>query len=159
VLDNGHLQVVHEIIIKHYQAPKHVAVPYIENTSYSTNKYSCVRPVHTLCIRYIVYIYIILQCNYTAHIDIIWYYHRFNYNKLRHSLVTAWTPHVTHTAKLSDQYEVSCPLYPLPTPYNQLMYFSYNSLISISCTTWRWPLSSAETCSCTLCRKHFMFYQ
>ena len=34
----------------HYQAPKHVAVPYIENTLYSTNKYSCVRPVHTLCI-------------------------------------------------------------------------------------------------------------
>jgi len=31
----------------HYQAPKHVAVPYVENTLHSTNKYSCVRPVHT----------------------------------------------------------------------------------------------------------------
>jgi len=28
--------------------PKHVVVPYVENTLYSTNKYSCVRPVHTL---------------------------------------------------------------------------------------------------------------
>ena len=35
-----------------YQAPKHVAVPYVENTLYSTNKYSCVRPVHTLYISY-----------------------------------------------------------------------------------------------------------
>jgi len=39
----------------HYQAPKHVAVPYIENTLYSTNKYSCVRPVHTLYISYMTY--------------------------------------------------------------------------------------------------------
>ena len=31
----------------HYQTPKHVAVPYVENTLHSTNKYSCVRPVHT----------------------------------------------------------------------------------------------------------------
>ena len=44
-LDNGHLQVAH---YGHYQAPKHVAVPYVENTLYLTNKYSCVRPVHTL---------------------------------------------------------------------------------------------------------------
>ena len=29
---------------------KHVVVPYVENTLYSTNKYSCVRPVHTLYI-------------------------------------------------------------------------------------------------------------
>ena len=34
----------------HYQAPKHVVVPYVENTLYYTNKYSCVRPVHTLYI-------------------------------------------------------------------------------------------------------------
>jgi len=34
----------------HYQAPKHVVVPYVENTLYSTNKYSCVRRVHTLYI-------------------------------------------------------------------------------------------------------------
>ena len=32
--------------------PKHVVVPYVENTLYSTNKYSCVRPVHTLYISY-----------------------------------------------------------------------------------------------------------
>ena len=32
--------------------PKHVDVPYVENTLYSTNKYSCVRPVHTLYISY-----------------------------------------------------------------------------------------------------------
>ena len=38
----------------HYQAPKHVVVPYVENTLYSTNKYSCVRPVHTLCISYCI---------------------------------------------------------------------------------------------------------
>jgi len=36
----------------HYQAPKHVVVPYVENILYSTNKYSCVRPVHTLYISY-----------------------------------------------------------------------------------------------------------
>ena len=34
----------------HYQAPKHVVVPYVENTLYSINKYSCVRRVHTLYI-------------------------------------------------------------------------------------------------------------
>ena len=34
----------------HYQEPKHVVVPYVENNLYSTNKYSCVRPVHTLYI-------------------------------------------------------------------------------------------------------------
>jgi len=33
----------------HYQAPKHVVIPYVENTSYSTNKYGCVRRVHTNC--------------------------------------------------------------------------------------------------------------
>jgi len=27
-------------------------MPYVENTLYSTTKYSCVRPVHTLYIRY-----------------------------------------------------------------------------------------------------------
>jgi len=36
----------------HCQVPKHVAVPYVENTLYSTNKYSCVRRVHTLYISY-----------------------------------------------------------------------------------------------------------
>jgi len=35
-----------------YQGPKHVVVPYVENTLYSTNKYSCVRRVHTLYISY-----------------------------------------------------------------------------------------------------------
>jgi len=39
------------------------------------------------------------------------------------------------------------------------MYILCNCLISISCTTWRWPLSSTETCSCTLYRKYFIFYQ
>jgi len=38
----------------HYQAPKHVAVPYVENTLFSTNKYSCVRPVHTLYSSYLI---------------------------------------------------------------------------------------------------------
>ena len=32
----------------HYQAPKKVVVPYVENTLYSTNKCSCVRRVYTL---------------------------------------------------------------------------------------------------------------
>jgi len=36
----------------HYQAPKHVDVPYVENTLYSTTKHSCVRPVHTLYTSY-----------------------------------------------------------------------------------------------------------
>ena len=38
----------------HHQAPKHVAVPYVENTLYSTNKYSSVRPAHTLYISYFI---------------------------------------------------------------------------------------------------------
>jgi len=38
----------------HYQVPKHVVVPYVENTLYSTSKYSCVRPVHTLYISYFI---------------------------------------------------------------------------------------------------------
>jgi len=36
---------------------------------------------------------------------------------------------------------------------------TFNHEVRISCTTWRWPLSSAETCSCTLYRKYFIFYQ
>ena len=38
----------------HYQAPKHVVVHYVENALYSTNKYSCVRPVHTIYISYFI---------------------------------------------------------------------------------------------------------
>jgi len=38
----------------HYQAPKHVVLPYVENTLYSTNKYSSVRPIHTLYISYFI---------------------------------------------------------------------------------------------------------
>ena len=34
----------------HYQAPKHVVVPYVENTLYSTDKYSYVGPVHRVYI-------------------------------------------------------------------------------------------------------------
>ena len=34
--------------------PKHVVVPYVENTLYSTDKYSCVRRVHTLYISYFI---------------------------------------------------------------------------------------------------------
>jgi len=37
-----------------YQAPKHVVVPYVENTLYSTNKYSCVRRVHIPYINYFI---------------------------------------------------------------------------------------------------------
>ena len=33
---------------------QNVVVPYVENTLYSTNKYSCVRPVHTLYINYFI---------------------------------------------------------------------------------------------------------
>jgi len=36
---------------------------------------------------------------------------------------------------------------------------AFKVLISTSFTTWRWLLSNAETCSCTLCRKYFIFYQ
>ena len=38
----------------HYQVPKYVVVPYVENTLYSTDKYSCVRQVHTLYISYFI---------------------------------------------------------------------------------------------------------
>jgi len=38
----------------HYQTPKHVVVRYVENTLYSTNKYSWVRPVHTLYTSYFI---------------------------------------------------------------------------------------------------------
>ena len=34
----------------HYQVPKHVVVPDVENALYCTNKYSCVRRVHTVYI-------------------------------------------------------------------------------------------------------------
>jgi len=37
----------------HYQAPKHAAVPYVQNTLYSTTKNSCVRQVYTLYISYV----------------------------------------------------------------------------------------------------------
>ena len=38
----------------HYQAPKHVVVPCVGTTLYSTNKYSCVRRVHALYISCII---------------------------------------------------------------------------------------------------------
>ena len=38
----------------HYKASKYVVVPYVENTSYSNNKYCCVRRVNTLYIPYLV---------------------------------------------------------------------------------------------------------
>jgi len=38
----------------HYQASKHVVVPYVENTLYSTNKFSCVGRVHTFYINYLI---------------------------------------------------------------------------------------------------------
>ena len=38
----------------HYQPPKHVVVSYVVNNLYSTNKYSCVRPVHKLYISYFI---------------------------------------------------------------------------------------------------------
>ena len=38
----------------HFQARKHVVVPYVENTLYSTNKYSCVRRVHALYSSYFI---------------------------------------------------------------------------------------------------------
>jgi len=37
-----------------FEAPKHVVVPYVENTLYSANKYSCVRQVHTFYISYFI---------------------------------------------------------------------------------------------------------
>ena len=46
----------------HYQGPKHVAVPYVENTLYSTNKYIYIRPVHTLYIGY-------RQCMFKSNIE------------------------------------------------------------------------------------------
>jgi len=39
-----------------------------------------------------------------------------NYNKLRHILVTAWTPHVTHTAKPFRQIRDLMPTLPPPYP-------------------------------------------
>ena len=49
----------------------------------------------------------------------------------------------------------------VPTSPTSALYTTYivscNYLLSISCTTWRWPLSSAETCSCTLCVKNIYF--
>ena len=44
-------------------------------------------------------------------------YHRFNYNKLKHSLVTAWTPHVTHTAQTYRQIRDLMPTLPPPYPH------------------------------------------
>jgi len=38
----------------HYQTPKRVLVPYVENTLYSTNKYSFIRRVHKLYISYFI---------------------------------------------------------------------------------------------------------
>ena len=38
----------------HYQAPKHVVVPYVENSLYSTNKHSYARRVHALYINYFI---------------------------------------------------------------------------------------------------------
>jgi len=38
----------------HFQAPKHVVASYVENTLYSNNKCSSVRPVHNLYISYFI---------------------------------------------------------------------------------------------------------
>ena len=47
------------------------------------------------CTLYILYFRVTTQHTQTLYDT----YHRFNYNKLRHNLVTAWTPHVTHTTQ------------------------------------------------------------
>jgi hypothetical protein len=43
-------------------------------------------------------------------------YHRFIYNKLRHSLVTAWTLHATHSIQPLGQIRDLVPTLPPPYP-------------------------------------------
>jgi len=64
--------------------------------------------------------------------------------------------HVPAPPNLHDTYEISCPPHLLPSHCIQPIIAPYNCLLSISCTNWRWPLSSAETCSCTLCSKYYI---
>ena len=46
---------LHKVKLRgHYQAPKHVVVPYVENTLYSTNRYSWVIRVHTMYFSHLV---------------------------------------------------------------------------------------------------------
>ena len=56
ILYNGIISISYTVqpVDGHYQAPKHVVIPYVENTLYSINKYSCVRRVHTLYISYLI---------------------------------------------------------------------------------------------------------
>jgi len=39
----------------HYEKPKYIVVPYVENTLYSNKKYSCVRRVQTIYISYEIF--------------------------------------------------------------------------------------------------------
>ena len=90
-----------------------------------------------------------LQC------DIIWY-HRPNYINLdiTYNSRDPMYPHVptsmTHTR--SRAHLTSCTL---------RLYTARNSPIQLLnkyfISTWRWPLSSAETCSCNLCSKYYIY--
>jgi len=58
----------------HYQISKHVVVPYVQNTLYSTNKYSCVRRVHTLYISYLrlfVILHMLVLLQYIEHCYVV----------------------------------------------------------------------------------------
>jgi len=93
-------------------------------------------------------------CNSTTHM--IWY-HRPNCISL---VITynSWVPPSTHTSQPPWHIRDLVPTSP-PVLYHciQPIIAPNNCLLSISCTTWRWPLLRAETCSCILCSKYYIY--
>jgi len=102
-----------------------------------------------------MYVYIYIY-KLSIHVHIIYtnirWYRRSDYINLdiaHNNRTPVPTPPILH-----NTCQISCPLHLLPTP----VYTAHTSRVSFfHFSTWRWPLSSAETCSCSLCNKLYMY--
>jgi len=77
-----------------YQATKHVVIPYVENTLYSTDKSRCVRPVHTL---YIIYSAVYIHLSVT----------NFSFC---HSVALSFSTHATCLLATGTKARLVCPI-------------------------------------------------
>ena len=67
--------------------------------------------------------------------------------------------HVPTPPILHNKCEISYPLHLLPPHCIQHTQVEYNCLLRFffHLSTWRWPMKSAETCSCSLCNKCYTY--
>jgi len=84
------------------------------------------------------------------------WYHRFNYINL--DIAYNSRTHVPTPPILHNTCKISYPLHLLPPHCIQHTQVEYSWLVSFfHLSTWRWPMKSAETCSCSLCNKLYTY--